>query len=206
MKNEFFNIAKQIKAISENGLHYSENDYDIDRYQNLKKLSIKMMELLTNEDPKKIELLLSNDDGHRTPKVDVRGVVFNQNGEILLVKERVDGKWSLPGGWCDIGYSARETVEKEVWEEAGINVKAEKLLAVLDKKFHEHPESINYIYKLFILCRYESGDIIKGMETLDVAYFKEDNLPPLSTPRNTEKQLKIMFDFYNNKREGVIFD
>lgn len=206
MKNEFLSIAKQIKALSENGLYYSECDYDTDRYENLKELSLKMMELLSNEEPQKIKLLLSDDDGYRTPKVDVRGVVFNENGEILLVKEKIDGNWSLPGGWCDIGYSARETVEKEVWEEAGIKVKADKLLAVLDKKFHNHPEDINYVYKLFILCLYDSGKISTGMETLDVGYFSKDNLPPLSTPRNTIEQIEIMFDFYQNKRDEIIFD
>lgn len=114
-------LAKQVQALAENGLHYSENDYDLDRYTNLEKVAIHMISLITG---------MSNET-------------------IQMLNERADLLWSLPGGWCDVGYTPSEIAEKEAREEAGIDVKAGRLLAVFDKKCHDHPEDLFYAYKIF---------------------------------------------------------
>jgi ADP-ribose pyrophosphatase YjhB (NUDIX family) len=145
-------------------------------------------------------------NGYRTPKVDVRCVVFNEGDEILMVKERVDGRWSLPGGWCDVGYTPVEVAEKEAYEEAGIRVKADRVLAIFDKKCHDHPEDLFYAYKIFIECQAEDFAISTGMETLDVGFFPQDGLPELSTPRNTEYQISRMFDFRFQRLHWPLID
>jgi ADP-ribose pyrophosphatase YjhB (NUDIX family) len=131
--------------------------------------------------------------------------VFKEN-QILMVQEKIDGCWSLPGGWADIGYSAKEVVVKEVREEAGIEVKPLQLLAVWDKKHHPHPPSPYYTYKMFILCEIVSGEIAKGMETLDVRFFGQHELPELSVERNTQSQIQSMFEFLKNPAKEVLFD
>ncbi len=133
-------------------------------------------------------------------------MVFNDQDEILLVKERVDSRWSMPGGWCDIGYTPVEVAEKEAFEEAGIKVKASRLLAVFDKKCHDHPEDLFYIYKIFIECRAEDFTISTGMETLDVGFFPQDQLPELSTPRTTVGQINTMYDFHYNRINWPLID
>lgn len=198
-QKELLNLAKQVQALAETGLHYSEIDYDRDRYENLEAISHEMLSLLTDLDKNVIKKLTPEHNGYRTPKVDARAVIFNEADEILMVQERVDSKWSLPGGWCDIGYTPSEVAVKESFEEAGIRVSPGRLLAVYDKKCHNHPPDIHYAYKIFLECRARDYNLTPGMETLDVAFFRRDNLPSLSSPRNTIEQVEDMFDFHSNK-------
>ena len=122
-----------------------------------------------------------------------------------MVKETIDGKWALPGGWADVGLSASEVVVKEVNEEAGIDVEAERLLAVFDKKFHPHPPEIYYVYKFFFLCREVSGTLAGGIETSDAQFFAVDQLPDLSTNRNTKSQIEQMFELRDTE-SSTLFD
>ena len=196
MNNKLLMLAKRIQAIAESGLHYTESEWDTDRYKELEKVAMEMISKITDQPFEVVKVALPDRYGYKTPKIDVRAVLINPENEILLVKERVDSRWSMPGGWCDIGFTPREVAEKEAQEEAGIILKAGRLLAVLDKKCHDHPEDLHYIYKIFIECSAEDYSIATGMETLDVGFFKQDQLPELSTPRNTRGQIDKMFDFH----------
>ena len=197
---------KRIHAIVKTGLHYTEGDYDRDRYEQLKEITEKLLETYTSLTPEKIDLTLNNgQEGYVTPKVDIRGVVF-RDGKVLMIKEKLDHKWALPGGWADIGYSPGEIAEKEVWEEAGIKVKPKKLLAVFDKAKHQHPPDIFYSYKLFIWCEHLEGDPKPGMETLDAKFFGPDELPELSVERNTKEQILRVFSFLDNPDQETFFD
>jgi len=205
-QNALLQLVKQLQALAENGLHYAENDYDLDRYQIIEKISLQMLSLLTGISEETIALATPERNGYRTPKVDVRAVIFNDRDEILLVKERIDSRWSLPGGWCDVGFTPSEIAEKETFEEAGIHVKLKRLLAVLDKKCHDHPEDLFYAYKIFLECEAENFEIKPGMETLDAGFFPMDKLPELSTPRNTSGQIRLMFDFHYNRIPWPLID
>jgi ADP-ribose pyrophosphatase YjhB (NUDIX family) len=205
-QSELLRLAKRVQAIAENGLHYTENDFDKDRYAELERISLRLLSLLTEIPMETIQVITPENNGYRTPKVDVRCIVFNDNNEILLVKERVDKRWSLPGGWCDVGYTPREVAEKEAFEEAGIRVKASRILALFDKKCHDHPEDLHYAYKIFMECTPENYEISTGMETLDVGFFKQDAYPELSTPRNTASQIDRMFDFHYQRLHWPIID
>jgi ADP-ribose pyrophosphatase YjhB (NUDIX family) len=206
MKNELLALAKRVQAIAESGLHYTESDWDTDRYTDLEKIALEMISMITNQPIEKVEVITAERDGYKTPKVDVRAVIINEQDEILLVQERVDSRWSMPGGWCDIGFTPVEVAEKEAHEEAGIQVKGEQLLAILDKKCHDHPEDLHYTYKIFIKCSAKDYSISTGMETLDVRFFKQDELPELSTPRNTKGQIDTMFDFHYGRLRWPIVD
>lgn len=197
--------AKQIQAIAQTGLTYSKDVYDIERYEQLRQLSIDILSGYTNAGPDKIKLTFASDTGYATPKVDVRAVVF-QDERILLVREKIDGAWALPGGWADIGLSASEVAVKEVEEESGYMVQPIRLLAVLDKKFHNHPPEPYHVYKLFIQCRIVGGEALNGVETSEVAFFGIDELPELSLERNTEAQVKTMFQFLSNPNQETILD
>ena len=204
--SELLLMAKRVQAIAENGLHYTENDYDQDRYSDLEEISARMLSLITNQSHETIQVATPEKNGYRTPKTDVRCVVFNDKDEILMVKERVDSCWSLPGGWCDVGYTPTEVAEKEAFEEAGIKVKGKRVLAIFDKKCHDHPDDLFYTYKIFLECEPENFEISTGMETQDVGFFKQDELPELSTPRNTAYQINKMFDFHYNRIHWPIID
>ncbi len=189
------NLAKRVQALSENGMHYAESDYDMDRYTELENIAVEMISLITHSDIKAVSTVIEEKNGYRTPKVDIRAVVFNGYDEILMVREKIDGKWSLPGGWADVGFTPAEIAVKETFEEAGLDVVAVRLLAVFDKKCHDHPPDINYLYKIFIECNPLNNNLNTGHETTDVQFFPLHELPELSTPRNTKEQIITMFEF-----------
>src|SRR5699024_40279 len=143
--------AKQLQSIAQAGLTYSKDKYDLERFDMIRNISVEMLASQTNIENTVIRELFANETGYATPKVDVRAVVFQEN-KILIVKEETDNAWALPGGWGDIGLSPSEVAVKEVQEESGFEVKATKLIAVLDKKYHSHPLSAYHVYKIFIQC------------------------------------------------------
>ena len=200
------NLAKRIQALSENGQHYAESEYDLDRYQELEKIAIQLVSLITDNTIETITLGMEEKNGYRTPKVDVRAVVFSAEGKILMVRENIDGKWSLPGGWADVGFTPAEIAEKETMEEAGVKVRPVRLLGVFDKKCHDHPPDVHYAYKIFIGCDLLSNELNTGYETSDAGFFALDELTELSTPRNTRKQIEIMFSFRENKINWPFID
>jgi ADP-ribose pyrophosphatase YjhB (NUDIX family) len=202
-------IAKRLQSIAQAGIFYSgDKPFDRERYQEISDLSVQILSQLTDEPIEKIGNLFTQErDGYQTPKVDIRAVVFNELGEILMVKEKVDGCWSLPGGWADVGYTPAEVAVKEVWEETGLEVKTVRVLAVIDKRNHPHPPEGWYVYKIFILCEKIGGKILQNTtETSEIQYFSLNNLPPLSEPRNVISQIELMFEFRDNPAKEVYFD
>jgi len=205
MQPKWLEWAKQIQAISQAGLEYSRDIYDLERFEMLRALSLEIMHEYTEVETEKLKELFAGETGYATPKVDVRGVIF-RDGRILLVRERLDGAWSLPGGWADIGLSATENVIKEIREETGYEARAGRLLAVLDKKFHEHPVSPFHVYKMFFRCEIVGGEAVETMETSEVGFFAEDELPPLSQERNTDRQVREMFEYLRDAERAVWLD
>jgi ADP-ribose pyrophosphatase YjhB (NUDIX family) len=203
-KYQWLEIARELQSIAQAGLTYSPNKYDLERFEQLQEISKNIVEKYSDLQMEKINTLYEKEEGYLTPKVDVRGVVFREN-KILMVKETIDGKWSLPGGWADVGLSPSEVVAKEVQEESGLEVKVTRLLAVYDKKCHPHPPDLYYAYKLFFLCEEIGGKVQTGMETSDVSFFPFDQLPELSTGRNTKSQIESMFELRNQPCK-VLFD
>src|SRR5262245_42148027 len=140
--------ARELQSIAQAGLTYAKDPFDVERYQAVRRLAAEMLAAQTGEDADRIHDLFVGEYGHPTPKVDVRGAVF-QDDTILLVKERVDGGWTLPGGWADVNESPAEAVVREVFEESGYQTRAVKLLALYDRRKHEHPPHPWHIYKVF---------------------------------------------------------
>ncbi|BBI36438.1 NUDIX hydrolase [Cohnella abietis] len=205
METKWLEWAKQIQAIAQTGLTYSKDVYDTERYEALRDISVDILANYTSVSKEKISLTFASELGYATPKVDVRGVIFREN-KILLVREKHDGSWALPGGWADVGFSPSEIAVKETKEEAGFDVVPVRLLAVLDKKFHNHPPGAYHVYKMFIRCEIVGGQAEAGVETSDVDFFSLDNLPELSLERNTVEQIQAMFDFLENPDKEVILD
>lgn len=204
METKWLEWAKQLQSIAQAGLTYSKDVYDKERFEQIRDISVEIMSQYTEIDNTVIKQLFANETGYATPKVDIRSVVFVDN-KILLVREN-DGEWSLPGGWGDIGLTPSEVAVKEVKEESGYDVKAKKLIAVMDKKCHPHPPSPYHVYKMFIQCEIIGGQAQSGIETSEVAFFDENELPKLSVARNTKSQIQLAFKHLHNPQEPVYFD
>ena len=206
MERNFFEQIKRIQALAEIGLHYSLSHFDTERYEEIQQICFGMLGQLTNIPIPRVKIAIEENNGYKTPKVDVRAVVFNAEGQILLVREKVDGGWTLPGGWADIGYTPRMIAEKECFEEAGLKVKAQNLLAVLDKTAQNMPPAFEYVYKLYIRCEPLDDQLSAGAETDGVGWFSENEIPPLSEPRTIESQIHLMFEYYRGERSEVYLD
>jgi ADP-ribose pyrophosphatase YjhB (NUDIX family) len=140
--------AQRLQAIAQAGIAYATTAYDLERYEEIRGISVSLLQELTDEPREKIIRTFASESGYQTPKVDVRAVLFRGAAEILLVKEKNDeGRWTLPGGWADVGYSPFEVAMKEAEEETGLRVRAVRLLALYDKRKHPHPPQPWYVYK-----------------------------------------------------------
>ncbi|MBS4535340.1 NUDIX hydrolase [Clostridium sp. D2Q-14] len=201
----WLNYAKKLQAIAQAGLAYSKDKYDIERFEQIREISVDIMNNYTNIEHKKIEELFVNEDGYPTPKVDVRAAIFKDE-KILLVKEKIDGFWSLPGGWADVDLSLKENIIKEAREEAGVEIKPKRIIAILDRKKHNNPIMPYGIYKVFIECTFLNMKFEKNIETSNAEFFREDDLPPLSTGRNTIDQINMCFRAKENEIHETIFD
>ena len=199
-------LAQRIRALSQNGLTYSLSEYDTERYEELLGLSDRMVALATGLDAEAVASGYLPTKEYVTPKVDIRAVVFNENDEILLVREKADGCWSLPGGWSDVGFSPKEVAVKEVKEETGLDVRPARLLAVMDMSKHPHPRIPFYVYKFFILCELSGGTFTEAFDILSKGFFPLDQLPPLSLERVLPEQIHRMYHFYKHPGEDTYLD
>lgn len=205
MSLQWLDWAKRIQFLSQAGLTFTKDPYDMERFIELRNISAEIMQAYTGLEMKKISDLFTNETGFQTPKADVRGVVF-KNDQILMVKESSNQRWSLPGGFCDIGLSPSENTIKEIKEESGYDVKTTKLLAIFDSTKHPHPPLPYHYYKIFIQCEIIGGAPTTGIETTSIQFFSEHDLPALSVDRNTESQIKLIFEFLRNPNKQTIFE
>ena len=180
--------ARELQAISQTGLTFTTNDYDRGRYRRLAEIAAEIVEKHAGlpVEPTVENFLVQ--PGYATPKVDVRGAIV-VDGKVLLVQERADGRWALPGGWADVGDLPSETIVREVWEETGFQVVVSKLIGVYDGNRSGTPLSFYHAYKLVFLCEITGGAARPNEETLDVAFFDFDDLPPLSIERTNPRHL-----------------
>ncbi|MCX6081494.1 MAG: NUDIX hydrolase [Chloroflexi bacterium] len=196
--------AREIYSLSQAGITYSGNDYDIQRYQRLQEITAEMLASQSELSKQTVLQSFSMQHGYATPKIDVRGAVI-RDGKILLVRERTDGRWAMPGGWGDIGDAPAAMVAREVWEESGFRVNVDKLVGVYDAN-RLQPLEFYHLYKLIFLCSITSGSATPSIETLDVEFFGMDNLPPLSETRTNIRILNEVFAHYENPGRPTFFE
>jgi ADP-ribose pyrophosphatase YjhB (NUDIX family) len=206
MEPKWLKFAKSLHAISQGGLTYCENDFDKQRYEQIRDIAAEMISEYSDTDVEKVTDLFKNEIGYSTPKVDVRGAVFFDD-KILLVKEKLDGRWTLPGGWADPNETPSQSVEREVLEESGYTVKAFKAAAIYDRTKHNHTPLYPYhVYKLFFICELLGGEKRNSTETDGVDFFSLENLPELSDARTKEHQIKRLFIHYKSPDLPTDFD
>ncbi len=188
--------AKEIQSIAQNGLTYTKDVFDKERFERLREISAEIMSCYSGLPIKTVKNLFCNEVGFQTPKLDTRAVIF-EGDKILLVKEN-DGRWSLPGGWVDFDQTIKTNTEKEVKEEAGLDVKAVKILAVHDRNKRNKPPYAYNVCKFFILCEVIGGCFKKNTETVESRFFLLEELPDLAEEKNTKEQIEMCFKACNN--------
>jgi len=197
--------GQKLQALARAGLTYTENKFDVERYHAITAIAAEIIATHSAVDASVIQSVYDSQVGYQTPKVDSRGVVF-QNGKILLVKELADGGWTLPGGWMDVNETPGEAVVREVREESGYYVRAVKLMAVYDRRLHGHPPYLFHIYKLFFMCDLLGGEAAVSIETGGAEFYGLDELPPLSTQRTTLEEIQRCFAHHHQPDLPTEFD
>ncbi len=203
-KPGWLEIASRLQAIAQAGLEFGHSEYDRERYAQLRQISIDIIKDHTEYEEEMIRELFASETGYPTPKVDVRAAIF-RGDSILLVKEKVDGKWSLPGGWADQHLTIKENLVKESMEEAGVEVIPRKILGIFDRRIHNYPPIPYGCYKIFVECELLHGEFTANTETSESGFFSPDEIPPLSSGRNTAEQVEYCFRARNASND-VWFD
>ena len=204
-KNEqWLQWAVELQSLAQAGLTYGADAYDLERYRRIREIAAEMVAHRTDIPVEKVRDLFCGETGYQTPKLDTRAAIF-QDGKILLVREN-DGTWSLPGGWVDVNVSVLENTVKEVREEAGLEVAAERIIAVQDREKHNQPVYAWKICKIFVLCRVLGGAFQENLETTQSGYFALDALPPLATAKNTREQISLCFRAAEAEHWETVFD
>jgi len=197
--------ARKVQAIAQNGLLFTQDSFDRDRYTQLQDLANSIIAAELDIPLGKARAFWDKEEGYATPKVDVRGGVFDAE-RVLLVRERSDGKWTLPGGWVDVNDAPSEAVAREIFEESGYRAKATKLAMLVDRNRHPHPPGIHHIYKLFFLCERTGGTPTLSNETDGVDFFPIRSLPELSTGRTLSSQIERLYEHQLNRALPTDFD
>ena len=197
--------ARQVQAIAQNGLAFTHDPFDRERYTQLTELVALLLARELQMPIDAARALWSDEQGYATPKVDVRGGVFIES-RVLLVRERSDGRWTLPGGWVDVNDAPSEAVAREILEESGYQARPVKLAALLDKNRHPHPAGVHHIYKLFFLCELTGGAAAVSAETDAAEFFPLQALPPLSTGRVLATQIERLYQHHLDPSLPTDFD
>ena len=198
--------VKQLQAIAQSGLTYAKDPYDVERYEQVRRIAAEIAASHSEGVAVHIDVLFAAESGYATPKLDIRAVVLDEE-EVLLVREKEDGLWTLPGGWVDVGESPSESVEREVKEESGYEVRAVRLLALWDRDKHPHPPIPFHVYKLYFQCELLGGSpLAASTETEGVGFFSRDALPELSLSRVTPQQIKRLIELATESEGSAAFD
>ncbi len=200
--------AREIQATAQTGLAYCRDPYDADRYRSLQRLAARIMADHTSADATRIEALFAAESGYASPKVGVRGAVFDDRCRILMVRERADGdRWTLPGGWADVNQTPAESVAREVFEESGYRVRPIKLAAVWDRARQNHPPGPFSVVRMFFVCALEGGAPSTSLETSEIGWFAEGDVPTdLSRARVLPMQITSMFEHWRNPALATEFE
>lgn len=207
---EWLRVARELQALSQTGLTFAKDHFDRQRYQRISDIAAEMIARSSGVAVESVRGVFDAQSGYATPKVDVRGAVFRDDGHVLMVRETLDhGRWTLPGGWADVNQTPREACEREIHEESGYLARCTKLAACYDRTTQGHtPPHAFYVYKLFFICELTGGEATTSDETSEVAWLDPMTLrdQELSLARVNAKQIARMVEHWRTPALATDFD
>ena len=205
MEPNWLTWGRKLQAIAQSGIAHTKNPFDAERYEAVRAVAADMLADRTGTGAEAILGLFVEERGYATPKVDVRGAVF-EDDRLLMVKEDLAGGWAVPGGWAEINEPPSRSVEREIFEESGFTAKARKIIGVYDRLLHPHTPHPWHSYKMFFLCEKTGGEATTSIETSDVSFFSEEELAALPLAKVTPSQLAHVFEHHRNPDRPADFD
>jgi ADP-ribose pyrophosphatase YjhB (NUDIX family) len=198
-------LSRRLLALSQTGLHFTRDEFDRDRYREIGEIAARLLELEAGVAADAVRQVWFVEDGYATPKLDVRGMIFRDDS-VLLVRERVDDKWTVPGGWADVNDTPSSAILKEIEQESGFTARITKLAAVYDRNKRNYPAYLFHSWKIFFLCEITGGAARTSYETTAVEFFPLSQLPELSTGRTTAEQIQRMYQHHLHPDLPTEFD
>lgn len=204
---ELIEISHELMAIANDSLLYCKDRFDIERFKQIRTIAAKLMEMSVDGISKEqAQEIFEENDGYQTPKIDTRAAIFNDKEQVLLVKD-YDGKWAMPGGWCEYNTTIMENTVKEAREEAGLVVEPVRLVAAHSNRKHNNPKSFFYITRFFVLCNVAGGEFKPNEETTDARYFDVDSLPSdLNDHKSSPEQIRLCLEALRAKSWEPVID
>lgn len=196
MTDKLVDWAMRLQSLAQAGLTYGKDNFDLERYQEIRDISAEMMAEKSGLPIEKVKNLFCNEVGYQTPKIETRAAIFKDN-KMLLVQES-DGLWSIPGGWCEVNLSVKENLIKEIKEEAGVDITVEKIIAIHDSNKHYQGMYPYGISTVFFLCKPVGGSFKENDETIASDYFALDDLPDLSEDKGSRERVEMCFKAYQD--------
>lgn len=187
--------ARRLLAVAQTGLHYTRSDFERERYEEVAQIAAELISHVDHYSAAQIRQHWLLEDGYTTPKLDVRGAIFS-NDSVLLVRERSDGKWTVPGGFADVNETPSISILKEIEQESGYTARVVKLAAVHDRNRRNYPPFMFHLWKLLFVCEITGGQARLSNETDGVEFFPLQALPPLSTGRITAEQIQLLYQHH----------
>lgn len=203
-EQKWLDWAVELQSLAQSALYYCKDKFDIERFERIREISAEMLSEVSGLPIEKVKEIFCNEVGFQTPKLDCRAAIFKED-KILLVQEN-NKTWSLPGGWVDVDQSVKQNTIKEVKEEAGLDVTADRVIAVQDREKHNLPIYAYKVCKVFVQCSVIGGAFQENIETIQSRYFSLDELPPLAEEKNTKEQIEMCFQAYHSKHWETMFD
>jgi ADP-ribose pyrophosphatase YjhB (NUDIX family) len=205
LQPQWLALARELQSIGQTGLAFNTTDYDIQRYRRLLEIAAEIIENYTQFPRAEAVENFRLQPGYATPKVDIRGAVV-RDGKLLLVQERADNGWCMPGGWADVGETPSEAVTREVREESGFIVEPRRIIGVYDANRGGTPIEFYHAFKIVMFCDIIGGEACPSDETLAVDFFNPDTLPVLSPNRTHTRHISDVFEYVNNPSRPPVFD
>ena len=202
--DKWLHWAVELQSLAQAGLFYSKDPFDLERYERIREITAEMVSYHSDTPLEKVKDLFCGDVGYQTPKIDTRAAMF-KDGKILLVHE-ANGTWSLPGGWVDVNVSVEENMIKEVKEEAGLDIKVKRIIAVQDREKHNLPIYAYKVCKIFMQCEVIGGEFVSNIETTGFDYFGMDELPCLAEEKNSREQIEMCFKAMRSESWEALYD
>jgi ADP-ribose pyrophosphatase YjhB (NUDIX family) len=188
-------LLREIQGLCQTGLHYTKDPFDQERYTRLREIAFELLSGAGGVSTQRVRDFFVPEKGYATPKVDVRACVIHEE-RVLLVRERSDGKWALPGGWADQNESPALCTVREVQEESGYDVRLGDLYAIRDRDRHPYvPRYPTSVYKLLFTATLLGGEPRPNTEISEIRFFDPDDLPELSPGRTIERDIVDGIDF-----------
>lgn len=204
-QEQWLKWARELQALAQSALYWCKDPYDIERFLRIRDISAEIMAAKTGLNLDRVKDLFCNETGYQTPKIDTRAAII-QDGKILLVQEK-NGRWAMPGGWCDVDQTPATNAIKEAKEEAGMNVRVTRLVSVEDQDIHNYPPNAYKIIKLMFLCEPLDGEFVPNTETIASGWYSESELPePLANEKCTAAQIRLCFEAFRAKNWETRFD